>query len=193
MGGWDGPSSSVWQWPVERMRPNRSCHSICDPHPCSIAPLLLQEQNWATEKWAKGNVLTNQIDDSLAKSRATKRPNVWVERHFLEPMPSLNHPICMNMALWKSAPLLSSSGLQPTGDVDDTKSDTTTLSPTAPSEIHRSRPNCVSVEWKHKLNTCFSTREKIQKSKHLSFFSSSKINKGQNLLLNLSLCKRDLQ
>ena len=107
MGGWDGPSSSVWQWPVERMRPNRSCHSICDPHPCSIAPLLLQEQNWATEKWAKGNVLTNQIDDSLAKSRATKRPNVWVERHFLEPMPSLNHPICMNMALWKSARVLS--------------------------------------------------------------------------------------
>ena len=35
----DQPSFAVWQWSVERRRPNRSCHSICDLPTRSIAPL----------------------------------------------------------------------------------------------------------------------------------------------------------
>ena len=59
-------------------------------------------------------------------------------------------------------------------------------------------PVHIWAKWKYSSNTLrlkwfLWSWKKIGKSKHLSFISSSKINKGQNLLFNLSLCKQDLQ
>ena len=199
--GWDGPSSSVWQWPVERMRPNRSCHSICDPHPCSIAPLLpsLEEQNWSAEKWATGKVLTNWnyvvSEQNWGPQKVPMFPHAhartffWalgfirrIEWHFEINLSSWNHPRLINMTHMEKGRVHKK-----------TKSLTFCyLALNPPPPVH------IWAKWKYSSNTLrlkwfLWSWKKIGKSKHLSFLSSSKINKGQNLLFNLSLCKRDLQ